>query len=102
MNKKYEEELYQLQKSTKKLESLLRGLRRSGLEEFMTYMASPWKVMLINFGAGVFRGLGFLFGMTVIMALLIWTTSLFVDFPIIGKYFFELKSALETIANVVK
>ena len=98
---KYESEEYRLKETTKKLEELLRGLKKSGLEEFMTYMSSPWKIMLVNLWAGIFRGLGFLLGVTVVMAALISIASLFVDFPLVGIYFADLQQALETIADVV-
>lgn len=98
---KYELEEYQLRETTKKLEALLRGLKKSGLEDFMTYMSSPWKIMIVNLWAGIFRGLGFLLGATVVMAALAWIVSLFVDFPLVGQYFSDLQEALETIANVI-
>ncbi len=102
MSKKYESEEYRLRETTKKLEALLRGLKKSGLEDFMTYMSSPWKIIGVNFLAGIARGFGFLIGMTAVMAVLIWATSLFVDFPLIGIYFANLQNALETIAEVVR
>lgn len=37
-----------------------------GLEEWVTYMRSPWRIIWTNFIAGLFRGLGTVIGATVI------------------------------------
>lgn len=57
--------------------------------------ASHWRIFKINFMRGVFFGLGSLIGGTIVVALIIWTLSLFTEIPVIGDVF-------ETIQDSVK
>ncbi len=70
-------------------------LRSSGFSDFLRYLKSPWKIIWINFLAGIFRGLGMIIGMTVVFALVIWTLSKFVDYPLIGEYVKNVQDNLE-------
>ncbi|MGB0845455.1 MAG: DUF5665 domain-containing protein [Thiolinea sp.] len=56
------------------------------LENFVAYLSNPWRMMWVNFVAGVFRGLGAVIGASVVIAIMIWLLSLFVNIPLIGKY----------------
>lgn len=56
------------------------------LENFMRYLANPWRMMWVNFIAGIFRGLGAVIGASVVIGLMVWLLSLFVNLPYIGKY----------------
>ncbi len=67
-------------------------------DEFVKYLSSPWRIVWINFIAGIFRGLGILIGMTVVVAILIWMITKMVDFPLIGEYFLDLKNMLENFS----
>jgi phage shock protein PspC (stress-responsive transcriptional regulator) len=68
-------------------------------DEFVKYLSSPWRIIWINFVAGVFRGLGILIGMTVVLAVLLWVLTKMVDFPLIGEYFLNLKNLLESFSS---
>jgi hypothetical protein len=46
--------LYQIDK----IEGLIEAIGASGLDEFMEYIRSPWKMLWPNFVAGIARGLG--------------------------------------------
>ena len=65
------------------------------LEGFVQYTSNPWRIMWINFVAGIFRGLGALIGASVVIALLVWLASVFVDVPLIGEYAAQAKSMIE-------
>ncbi len=80
------------QKEFHKLKQVLDG---AGFSDFVRYLRSPWRIMWINFWAGVFRGLGILIGMTVVVALLVWFLTKMVDFPLIGQYFEEVLDAIK-------
>jgi len=67
-------------------------------DEFVRYLSSPWRIIWMNFVAGIFKGLGILIGMTVVLAVLIWMITKMVDFPLIGQYFLDLKNMLESFA----
>ncbi len=52
-----------------------------------------YKMSLIK---GLLSGLGGAIGATVILALLIWTLSLFDDIPLIGRIFDNLRGTIES------
>lgn len=79
------------------LHALVMALREQGFHEFVQHLHSPWRIMWTNFLAGVFRGLGILLGMTVVVGLLIWTLTKMIDFPIIGQYFEILILWMESV-----
>ena len=79
--------------------TLAEGIRRavfgSEFEDFVRYLRSPWSIMWSNFLGGVFRGLGIIIGMTLVVAFLIWLLTNLVDFPLLGSYFAEWASSLQ-------
>lgn len=64
------------------------------ISEFIVYLKSPWRIIWANFLGGIFRGLGIIIGMTLVIGIIIWLLSQFVNFPLIGNYF---KGLLETL-----
>jgi len=82
----------------KELRQIKKVLDGAGFSDFVRYLRSPWRIMWINFWAGVFRGLGILIGMTVVVALLVWLLTKLVDFPLIGEYFEEMLDAIKLYA----
>ncbi len=67
-------------------------------DQFVKYLSSPWRIIWMNFVAGIFKGLGILIGMTVVLAVFIWMITKLVDFPLIGQYFLDLKNMLESFS----
>jgi len=60
----------------------------SGLDDFVRYLHSPWRIMWSNFLAGVFRGLGFIIGATVILALAVYIlVQVLGNIPVVGEFF---------------
>ena len=90
--KKRDKNMDVTQKELLRLKKVLDG---AGFSDFVRYLRSPWRIMWINFLAGMFRGLGILLGMTVIVALLVWFLAKMVDFPLIGQYFEEILDAIK-------
>jgi len=56
------------------------------LEYFVNYVSSPWRIMWTNFLAGIFRGLGALIGVSIVIGLTIWLLGLFTNVPLLGSY----------------
>lgn len=88
-----------------KLNSLLTSLRRNQgkaaqkafLEElFNDYYLHRREVYKMNFFRGIFFGLGSVLGGTLVVALIVWLLSLFVNFPLVGDY---LQGAQQTIES---
>lgn len=62
------------------------GARRAVLEDlFYDLNRSRKQIYKINFFRGIFFGLGSVLGGTVVVALIVWIMSLFVDLPGIGS-----------------
>jgi len=70
-----------------------------GFEDWMRYMKSPWRIMWTNFVAGLFRWLGVVIGMTLLLSIVIWMLTQLVDFPLIGEQFKEFKEVLENFTQ---
>ncbi|PWQ99911.1 DUF5665 domain-containing protein [Leucothrix pacifica] len=56
------------------------------MENFVLYVSSPWRVVWVNFIAGIFRGLGTIIGASIVIAIIIWLLSLFTKVPLVGEY----------------
>ncbi len=87
-----------LEEARRELLRLKKILDGAGFSDFVKYLRNPWRIMWINFWGGVFRGLGILIGMTVVVALLVWFLTKMVDFPLIGQYFEEMLDAIQLYA----
>ena len=68
-----------------KIEWLIDAIQAAGVEEFMDYIRSPWKMLWPNFVAGIARGFGALVWAAIVVTLIGWTLSLMIDIPLIGK-----------------
>ena len=64
------------------------------LKEFMRYSSSPWRIVWVNFVAGIFRGLGAVIGASLVIALIVWVLSLFSDMPLVGEYAAKVKTSV--------
>lgn len=73
------------QKEQDEIEGLIDAIGAMGLEEFMEYIQSPWKMLWPNFIAWVARGFGALVGAAIVVALIWWFLSTLIDLPLIGK-----------------
>lgn len=85
-------------RSKKDLERLLRIFDMVGFNDFMEYLASPRRILLWNFIAGMAKGFGIVVGMTLVVALLVWFLTKMVDFPLIGEYFEKILELIDTAA----
>jgi hypothetical protein len=94
----FEDEIKSLDKIREEFTDLTKALNSVGLKEFVEYLYSPWRIIWSNLLAGIFRGLGIIIGMTVVFGLLIWILGKFVNFPLIGEYFLQMKTILEAFA----
>ena len=67
------------------VEWLVDAIEAVGLEEFMEYIRSPWKMLWPNFVAWVARGFGALVGATIVIGLVGWGLTILIDLPLIGQ-----------------
>ncbi len=68
-----------------KVEGLIDAIGSSGLDEFMEYIHSPWKMLWPNFVAGIARWFWALVGVALVLAGIGWILAITVDLPLIGK-----------------
>lgn len=74
--------------SIKKLEQIINKLRRVELQEFTNYLHSPWRIFWANFLAGTSRGLGFLLGVALVLAIIGFImTKILTQIPVVGDFF---------------
>ena len=76
------------------------GARRTVIEElFNDYYDDRRNTYKVNFFRGIFFGLGSVLGATVVVGLIIWGLSFFVNVPGIGDYFHQAQNSLESGQN---
>jgi hypothetical protein len=68
-----------------RVEGLIDAIGSAGLDEFMEYIRSPWKMLWPNFVAWVARGFGALVWATIVIGLIGWILATLIDLPLIGK-----------------
>jgi len=71
-----------------------RQLAAEAMEDFIQYVSSPWRIVWVNFLAGIFRGLGALIGASIVLALIVWVLTQLVDVPLVGEYAKDIKESM--------
>lgn len=73
------------------------GARRTVIEElFNDYYNDRRNIYMMNFFRGIFFGLGSVIGGTIVVALIVWILSFFVQLPGIGDAVQEAQDSLQT------
>lgn len=80
-----------------KLDKLIYKLEKSNLEDLSNIVGSKKQIIIRNFIAGVFRGVGIGIGITIITAILILFLRHLVtlNIPIIGEYISDIVEIVE-------
>ena len=74
----------------------VKGAQKTLLEElFNDFYAERRKIYRVNFFRGIFFGLGSVLGGTIVLALVVWLISLFVNFPVVGQFFQQTQNTLQ-------
>lgn len=69
------------------------------LEDFLRYLNSPWHIVWRNVLVGLARGLGAVFGATVVVGVAIWVLRIFIDLPLVGEYAREFQTKVHEVAE---
>ena len=74
------------------VDKLAQVLEKMNLAEYISYLNSPRRMLLINFASGLIRGLGIALGATILagIALIILRRLVFLNLPVIGGVIAEL------------
>lgn len=70
-------------KQQQDFKNLIEAIESSGLDEFVEYIRSPWKMFWVNIFAGIARGIGALIGAAVVIAIIGWILSTMINLPLI-------------------
>lgn len=69
-----------------------------GLDDFVRYLRSPWRIIWSNLLAGIFRGLGFILGITVVLAIAVYIlVQVLGNLPWVGEYFAQIGEFVDSI-----
>ena len=75
----------------------VRGAQHSLLEQlFQDHYKNRWNIYKVNFFRGIAFGLGSVLGATVVVALLLWILSWFVDLPFLGNLFQDTQQTIQS------
>ncbi|OPX88799.1 MAG: hypothetical protein A4E53_01758 [Pelotomaculum sp. PtaB.Bin104] len=76
----------------KKIAQLSVSIEKMKLAEYVKLLDHPWRLMYINFIAGVARGVGIAVGFTILGALVIYFLRILVmlNLPLIGDFIAEI------------
>jgi len=78
---------------------LVKVFEAAGVVEYLEYLQSGKRIMWVNFKAGVAKGLGLTFGVTVVVGVAIWVLTMLVDLPVIGEYFEDAKEYVNEVVE---
>lgn len=68
------------------------NFRKVELQEFRSYLKSPWRIFWANFLAGTARGLGLLIGVAVVLGLVGFIIKdILANIPYVGEFFQALE-----------
>lgn len=74
-----------------------------GLPEFVDYLSSPMRIIWTNLLAGIFRGLGFVLGATVVLAVVTFVlVRVLGGLPWVGDFFRNAGLVIEQIQEAGK
>jgi len=75
-----------------RLDRLARLLERAQVAEYVQMLQRPRRIIFISFISGLFRGLGFAVGFTLLGALVIYLLQIVVrlNLPVIGRFIADL------------
>ena len=80
-----------------KLEQVSSSISQTGLKEYTAYLSSPWRVFGMNLLAGTARGLGFVLGATVVVAVVVWIIGQVLgNLPIVGDFFQSMREVIQS------
>lgn len=88
------EEERKLQKAIERLSQRMESMR---IAEYLDLMQKPYRILYLNFLAGIAKGLGIAVGATIVFAILIEILSrlIVLNLPVIGDWIVEILRIIE-------
>lgn len=73
-----------------------KGAQETMMEEiFHDMYHERGRIYKVNFFRGILFGIGSAIGGTIVLAIIVWLLSLFVNFPVIGDFFKDARNSVE-------
>ncbi|MBY9077056.1 hypothetical protein KIH86_20415 [Paenibacillus sp. HN-1] len=86
---------HEVKRLNARLDQIADSLERSEFKDILENYTDPKKRIISNLMAGISRGLGLSLGTFVILGILGYVVSLFVNVPVIGEYLAEIKKYID-------
>lgn len=86
---------HEVKRLNSRLDKIADSLEKSEFKDILENYANPKKRIITNFVAGMSRGLGLSLGTFVVLGLLGYILTLFLDVPVIGEYLAEIKKYID-------
>lgn len=86
---------HEVKRLNARLDKIAESLEKSEFKDILENYTNPKKRILTNLMAGISRGLGLSLGTFIILGLLGYIISLFLDVPVIGDYLAEIKKYID-------
>ncbi|BCG61027.1 DUF5665 domain-containing protein [Paenibacillus sp. URB8-2] len=86
---------HEVKRLNARLDKIADSLEKSEFKDILENYTDPKKRIITNLMAGISRGLGLSLGTFVILGLLGYIISLFVNVPVIGEYLAEIKKYID-------
>ncbi|HOV70078.1 MAG TPA: DUF5665 domain-containing protein [Clostridia bacterium] len=76
----------------KKIEELAESMQRAGFYDYIAYLSNSRRIIIVNFLAGLTRGLGIAVGFTLLGALVVYVLqkAAYQNLPVIGDFISEI------------
>ena len=86
---------HEVKRLNNRLDKIADSLEKSEFKDILDNNSDPKKRIITNLMAGISRGLGLSLGTFVVLGVLGYILSLFLDVPVIGEYLGEIKKYID-------
>lgn len=87
---------HEVKRLNQRLDKISHLLEKAEFQDIIMNYANPKRRFMTNFLAGLSRGLGLTVGTFVVLGLLGWLLSLFVNVPMVGDYIKSLQDYIQS------
>lgn len=86
---------HEVKRLNNRLDKIAESLEKSEFKDILDNYSDPKKRIITNLMAGISRGLGLSLGTFVVLGVLGYVLSLFLNVPVIGEYLGEIKKYID-------
>ncbi|WP_025690015.1 DUF5665 domain-containing protein [Paenibacillus zanthoxyli] len=86
---------HEVKRLNTRLDQIAELLEKSEIKDILENYTDPKKRIITNLMAGISRGLGLSLGTFIVLGILGYIVSLFINVPVIGEYLAEIKKYID-------